>query len=268
VSDDGTVYKHADDHYWVFTNSTEFGDFLAGHTAGLDYAIENRTLQMPVISVQGPRSRELVMRLCEDPIDAAVLPYPGHAAVTVAGVAARAIRVGFVGELSFELHHPRSRSVELWTALMSAGADLGIAPHGLDALDVLRLEKGHIYLGQDTLPDDHPAKLGLGWAVAMDKGSFVGRTSIERMASFPAERKLVGLAFDHTPQRGAPLYAGEEIAGRVTSCAWSRALGRDIGLGWVRSVDGEFPTVLRAGIVPATVVSTPFYDPSGERLRA
>jgi sarcosine oxidase subunit alpha len=175
--------------------------------------------------------------------------------------------VGFVGELSFELHHARSRSVELWTSLLEAGADLGITPHGLDALDILRLEKGHFYLGQDTLPDDHPTKLGLSWVAAMDKPAFVGRTALERMGEFPLERRLVGLAFDVKPPRGVPLRAGEDIVGRVTSCARSEALGRSIGLGWLRSIDGEFPSTLQAGAATATVVPTPFYDPEGARLR-
>jgi sarcosine oxidase subunit alpha len=187
----------------------------------------------------------------------------------VAGVPCRAIRVGFVGELSFELHHPRSRSVELWDALMDAGRDLSIRPHGLDALEILRMEKGHFYLGQDTLPDDHPAKLGLSWAVAMDKPSFIGKVALERMAEIPVERKFVGLAFEGAvPGRGVPLYAGDRIVGRVTSCAESRVLQRAIGLGWLRAVDGEFPSVLRAEERTARVVPTPFYDPEGARLRA
>ena len=152
---------------------------------------------------------------------------------------------------------------------MKEGADLGIHPHGLDALEILRLEKGHIYLGQDTLPDDHLAKLGLSWAVAMDKPAFVGRAALERMAEYPLERKLVGLALEGpAPERGAPLYAGQRIVGRITSCAHSSALGRAIGLGWVRAVDGKFASTLRAGETTATVVETPFYDPEGARLRA
>jgi glycine cleavage system aminomethyltransferase T len=137
-------------------------------------------------------------------------------------------------------------------------------------LEILRLEKGHIYLAQDTLPDDHPAKLGMSWAVAANKPSFIGRLGLERMAEFPLERKLVGLEFDGDAStlRGAPLYAGDRIVGRVTSCANSQALGRAIGLGWIRAVDGEFATQLRAGKTPASVVETPFYDPRGEKLRA
>ncbi len=147
------------------------------------------------------------------------IPYPGHADIAVAGVPCRALAVGFVGELSFELHHPRCGAGALGRAA-ARRPHLGLRPHGLDALDVLRLEKGHLYLGQDTLPDDHPEKLGLGFAVAMDKGPFVGRARWRGWPTFP-ERQLVGLTFDGTPQRGMPLTATD---------AWSdgspRAPGR------------------------------------------
>ena len=102
----------------------------------------------------------------------------------------------------------------------------------------------------------------------MDKPAFIGKVALERMAAFPVERKLVGFRFDATPQRGAPVYAGERIVGRVTSCAVSPALGYPIGLGWLRAVDGAFPERVRAGEVPATVVPRPFYDPEGARIRA
>ena len=230
--------------------------------------IANQTSMLGAINVAGPDARDLLVQLTDEPIDATTIPYPGHAWRTIAGVPCRLVRVGFVGELSFELHHPRSRSVELWAALMEAGRDMQIRPHGLDALDVLRLEKGHIYLGQDTLPDDHPGKLGLDWAVAMDKGSFLGRTALQRMEGLSAERRLVGLTFDSAPQRGVPLYSGSQIVGRVTSCARSGTLDSFIGLGWLRAVDSEFPSEVRAGAVTARVTTTPFYDPSGERLRA
>jgi sarcosine oxidase subunit alpha len=176
--------------------------------------------------------------------------------------------VGFVGEVAFELHHPRSSGPELNDALHDAGRYARISPFGLDALDVLRLEKAHVYLAQDTMPDDTPAKLGMSWAVAMDKPSFLGKPALERMAAFPPERKLVGLRIDGQPLRGIPLTAGGRVIGRVTSCAASEAVGATIGLGWVRAVDGAFAEELRAGDATASVVPTPFYDPEGARLRA
>ncbi len=273
VMDDGLICALEGSRYYVTTTSggAERMEAWIRNWADrwdLHVHVVDETPMLGAINVAGPRARDLLSRLTDDPIDRETLRYMGHLEITVAGVPCRAMRVGFVGELAFELHHPRSRSVELWDALVDAGADLGVRPHGLDALDVLRLEKGHVYLGQDTLPDDHPGKLGLDFAVAMDKPSFIGKVALERMAELRLERKLVGLAFDAAPQRGVPLSAGHRIVGRVTSCAHSEALGRPIGLGWLRAEGGEFPSELLAGDVPATVVPTPFYDPEGARLRA
>jgi sarcosine oxidase subunit alpha len=274
VMDDGMICALEDGTHYITSTSggaDRMEAWLRNWTDRWDLHVHvvNQTPMLGAINVAGPRARDLLSRLCDDPIDRESLPHMAHREITVAGVPCRAIRVGFVGELSFELHHPRSRSVELWDALMDAGRDLSIRPHGLDALEILRMEKGHFYLGQDTLPDDHPAKLGLSWAVAMDKPSFIGKVALERMAEIPVERKFVGLAFEGAvPGRGVPLYAGDRIVGRVTSCAESRVLQRAIGLGWLRAVDGEFPSVLRAEERTARVVPTPFYDPEGARLRA
>jgi sarcosine oxidase subunit alpha len=270
--DDGLVHADGDRRY-VLTSTSGGADRMEAwlrdwaDRASLDAYVVNQTAMLGAINVAGPASRELLQRLSDDDLSGGAIPYPGHAEITVAGVPCRAMRVGFVGELSFELHHPRSRSAELWDRLLGAGADLGIRPHGLDALDVLRLEKGHIYLGQDTLPDDHPHKLGLGFTVAFDKGSFVGRTSLERMRSRPLERRLVGLSFEGAPSRGMPLSTDGRIVGRVTSCAVSPSAG-PIGLGWIRGPGGDFPAELAAGGIVARVVPTPFYDPQGSRVRA
>lgn len=239
----------------------------------LDAHVLDRTAQWGAINVAGPHARDLLERLTDDPIDAEAMPYPGFADITVASVACRAIRVGFVGELAFELHHPRSRGAELWLALVDAGREWNLTPHGLDALELLRLEKGHIYLGQDTMPDDTPAKLGMTWAVDMSKPWFVGKMALERMATLPLARRHVGLELvggpaDIAQLRGEPLLVAGHVVGRVTSAERSIALDRAIGLGWVREVDDGFPDRLVTGSgAVATVVSTPFYDPEGGRMR-
>jgi len=281
VMDDGLLCAIGDGTFYL--NSTSGG---AGRTdkrlrdladrMGLEVHVLDRTAQWGAINVAGPHARDLLARLTTDPIDATALPYPGHADITVAGVPCRAVRTGFVGELAFELHHPRSRGPELWDALVREGAAWELRPHGLDALELLRLEKGHVYLGQDTLPDDTPAKLGMAWAVAMDKEWFVGKRALERIAQLPLARRSVGLGFDGPPEdvaelRGAPLLVDGRVAGRVTSAEWSIVLDRAIGLGWIRaSSEGEFPSafdVAGDSRTRARVVPTPFYDPAGERLR-
>ena len=272
VMDDGLLAR-VGEREWYLT-STSGGatrtDARLRHLVdrlGLDVHVLDRTAQWGAINVAGPHARDLLARLTEDPIGATDLPYPGFADITVAGVACRAIRTGFVGELAFELHHPRRRGPELWRALESEGRAWDQRPHGLDALELLRLEKGHIYLGQDTMPDDTPTKLGMSWAVDPSKPWFIGKRALERLADLPVGRRLVGLEFTGGPHdtaslRGEPLLVGEVVVGRVTSAERSPALGRAIGLGWVRTHDGALPDRLEtAPGAAAEVVSTPFYDP-------
>jgi sarcosine oxidase subunit alpha len=280
VMDDGLLCALGDGAFYL--NSTSGA---AGRTEqrlrdmadrmGLEVHVLDRTAQWGAINVAGPFARDLLGRLTDDPIDGDTVTYPGHAGITVAGVPCRAIRTGFVGELAFELHHPRSRGPELWGALVREGAAWDLRPHGLDALELLRLEKGHLYLGQDTLPDDTPAKLRMTWAVTMDKEWFIGKRALERIAEQPLARTSVGLEFDRPPAnvaelRGAPLLVDGHVVGRVTSAERSMVLDRPIGLGWIRGSEGGFPTELDvAGDdgVRARVVPTPFYDPAGKRLR-
>ena len=114
------------------------------------------------------------------------------------------MRLSFTGEAAFELHHPIDRSVELWRNLMFHGADLGIRPHGLQALFGLRLEKGHVIVGMDTELDSTPRRLRMDWAVRMDKPFFIGKPSLARTAPLPDHRRLTGFTMpgQHQP-RGA-----------------------------------------------------------------
>ena len=273
VMDDGLVCALADGRFYMTSTSGGADRMEAwlrdrADRLGLRAHVLDQTGMLGAINLAGPLAREVLARATDDDVSAAALPYMAHADVAVAGVPCRVVRVGFVGEVSFELHHPSSRGVELWDALLTAGRDADIRPHGLDALDVLRLEKGHVYIGQDTMPDDHPWKLGLGWTVDTDAPEFAGRAALERMRATPLGRKLVGLAFADAVPRGTPLSVAGRIVGRVTSSARSPVLGRHIGLGWVRAVDGGFPDTLDASGVRTTVVERPFYDPEGARLRA
>src|SRR6202022_1189083 len=99
-------------------------------------------------------------------------------------------RLGFVGEMSFELHHVSDASIGLWETLLEAGQDLEVRPHGLEALRLLRLEKGHLIIGQDSDFDSTPAKLGLEWCVNLAKREFVGKTALQTATRRPLTEKL------------------------------------------------------------------------------
>ena len=281
VFDDGLICALEDGRYTITTTSggasgveawlRDWADRWALHVH-----IADQSAALGAIVVAGPRARDLLTALSSDALDTESFPYMAHREIAVADIDCRALRVGFVGELAYELHHPRSRSVELWDALLDAGKAMGIRPHGLDALELLRLEKGHIYIGQDTMPDSTPAKLGMDWAVASSKPAFLGKRALERMAEHPIERRLVGIAFERgspAPEPGAPLFDGERIAGRLTSCMDSVTEGRAIGLAWSYAEAGAFSTAFEARLssgarARGSVVPTPFYDPKGVKLRA
>lgn len=275
VIDDGIICATTPGRYYLTVTSSGAEQAEAwlqdwAETWGLKVHIANQTAQLGAINVAGPRARDLLAKLSPTPIDPESFPYGRSKEVEVAGVACRAFRVGFLGELSFELHHPSSQSVHLWDALLSEGASLGIGPHGLEALRVLRLEKGHILVGQDTDFDTTPAKIGMGWAVKMGKTNFVGRTALERIAAGSVDQKLAPIAFTgpRAPAEGASLHAAGACVGFLTSSRFSPALGHGVALGWVRRHKGSFPETLSADGIDGAVVAGPFYDPKGGRFRA
>jgi sarcosine oxidase subunit alpha len=274
VVDDGIVCALEGSRWYItFTSSgastaeATLRDWV--ETWGLEVHLADLTAAWGAINVAGPRARELLQRLSADPLDNDSFPYLRHREITAAGVPCRAIRLGFVGELSYELHHPSAFSVTLWDALLEAGSDLGIRPHGLDALRLLRLEKGHVIVGQDTDFDATPAKLNMAWAAKLDKPTFVGKKGVERANGHQPLRKLVSVSFEgQTPPEGAALRFGGTYVGYLTSSAYSPALERGVGLGWITRVDGSFPDRVETDGAVGTVVDHAFYDPDGARLRA
>ena len=234
-------------------------------TFDADVRIMDRTHSLGAINVTGPRASELVARAgLGEPMS-----FMGHRQAEIAGVSCHVYRLSFTGETSYELHHPVRHSVDLWQRLMELGSELGIAPHGLQTLQTLRLEKGHIIIGMDTEPDSTPRRLGMDWAVKLDKPDFVGRPALSRLAAISLAKKLVGLIVDgDSPVDGTPVYRDGEIAGYVTSAAWSPVLGLSVMLAWVDLVDGAVPATVIVGGREARHAPTPFYDPGGDRARA
>ncbi|MEA2605655.1 MAG: sarcosine oxidase, subunit alpha [Chloroflexota bacterium] len=234
-------------------------------TWGLRVHVMDRTMSLAAINVTGPFARTLLrhLGLVEPP------SFLGHVRAEIAGVPCHVMRLSFTGETAFELHHPIDGSVELWRALMRRGAEVGIRPHGLQALFGLRLEKGHVIVGMDTELDTTPRRLGMDWAVRMEKPAFIGRAALERTAKLEDERRWFGFAMDgEAPPEGSPIrsISDSEIVGNVTGSWTSPLLGKALILGWQR----RLPHAERVEIDgrEAVVTPTPFYDPEGARARA
>lgn len=274
VMDDGMICKESDTRYVLtFTSGgASFAEMWVRDWAsswGLDVHLLNATMSLGAINVTGPLAKDLLARagLSSPP------PYLGHLKATVAGVPCHIFRLSFTGELSYELHHPAEQSVALWRTLMKLGGDVGIKPHGLEALLKLRLEKGHIIVNQDTDFDSTPRRLHHEWAVKLEKDEFVGHQAVLRTNKVPLDKQLVGFEMDGpAPHEGAVIWragnSDNEFAGHITSSTWSPVLGKTVMLGWLYLVDGALPTEVTINGRPAHRVDVPFYDKEGSRARA
>lgn len=266
--DDGMICRESETRFVLtFTSGgASFAEMWVRdwvETWGLDCHILDRTTSLAAINVTGPLAAELLRRVgvAEPP------KFLQHRHERVADVPCHIMRLSFTGEASFELHHPLHRSVELWRTLMAEGRALGIKPHGLQALFGMRLEKGHVIVGMDTELDSSPRRLGMEWAVKMDKPYFVGLDALKRVEPLPDHRRLFGFTMDSpAPVEGAPIYDNGTIVGHVSSSFDSPLLAKAVMLGWIKRT--PFPDIVTINGRTATVSAPPFYDAEGKRARA
>ncbi len=283
VIDDGVVGRLSDQHFYFTTTTTGSATVYRelqrlNAMWNLEIGIVNATGAFAAMNLAGPKSRAVLRKLTTLDLSNEAFPYLALRETEVAGVPARLMRVGFVGELGYEIHVPADRAAHLWDALMEAGRDHDIRPFGVEAQRLLRLEKGHIIIGQDTDGLTQPDEAGLEWAVKMDKPFFVGKRSVEIVRKRGLRQKLVGFELDPAGATTAPrechlVIRNGAIAGRVTSVGWSDTLGKHVGLAFVApdmtAVGTPFFVRADGGtMVQARVVPTPFHDPAGERQKS
>ncbi|MFA9459545.1 2Fe-2S iron-sulfur cluster-binding protein [Thiohalorhabdus sp. Cl-TMA] len=281
VLDDGVVGRLAADRFYV-TATTSHAEattkLLLRHAAerGLDAHVVPRTGQLAALSVAGPGSRELLQPFTDLPLHEPDFPRQGIAEARVAGHAAHLLRSGFVGEVAFEVHLAPEAARTVWMALWRAGGEAGgIRAFGVQAQRVLRLEKGHLLVGQDTDGLTTPFEAGLGGLVHLDKPAFTGRESLALLKE-RRERRLVGFTLPPDaplPEECHLVIVDGAIAGRVTSIAFSPTLGHPIGLAMVDAelADSGAPLPIRlddGGLVTARPAPKTFYDPQGRCLGA
>jgi len=283
IIDDGVVARLGDERFYFTTTTTGSANVYREMTRlnllwQLKAGVVNATGSYAAVNLAGPHSREVLSALTKIDLSANAFPYLAVREGDVAGMPARVMRVGFVGELGYEIHVPADGAGSLWDALMQEGRAHGIKPFGVEAQRLLRLEKGHIIIGQDTDGLTSPIEANMEWAVKMDKSYFIGQRSLKIIGQKKSKAKLVGFMLDDNDENAAPkechlVIREGQIAGRVTSIAFSPALSRHIGLAFVfpeMSAEGtRFFIRADAGrMVQARVVPTPFYDPSGALQKA
>lgn len=280
VIDDGVACRIAEDYFYITATTTGVDNIYRNMLWWnaqwhLNVDIANVTAAYAGVNLAGPNARKVLDKLTSDiRTSPEEFPYLAYREGHVAGIPARVFRVGFIGELGYEIHVPARYGAALWSAIAEAGADHDIRPFGLEAQRVMRLEKGHMIVGQDTDGMTTPEELDMTWAVAKKKPFFIGKRSLELRGKNPGNRKLVGFTLDVMPDSGLEesnlVIRDGEIAGFVTSVCNSPSVGKVIGLAYAARADSEAGSTitLRASdgsLHPATVCAPHFYDPENKR---
>jgi sarcosine oxidase, subunit alpha len=281
IIDDGLVARLADDRFYVTTTTSAAGAVYRemqrwAQIWGLQVVLASATGSRGGINLAGPKAKEILTGLCNFDLSSAAFPYMAVREGTIAGAPARFLRVGFVGEWGCEIHVPAYSALHVWNAIEAAGLPHGIRPFGVEAQRILRLEKAHIIVSQDTDGLTNPYEANMAWAVKDDKPFFIGQRSLQIIRPRPLKRILAGFTLPKEteaakmPKECHLIVENKEIVGRVTSITRSPTLNQVIGLAFVapdRSQAGtQFQIRLDDGsLVTATIVETPFYDPKAER---
>jgi aminomethyltransferase len=268
VLDDILVYR-LDDGFGMVCNASNRPNVLAQlerHRGDLDAILTDWTLKTAMIAVQGPEALATLQRVFEGSLSAVKYYYVTFGKVL--GANAPASRTGYTGEDGFEVIVPSELAVPAWEALLEAGREHGIRPCGLGARDTLRFEAAMPLYGHELTADVNPYAAGVGWAVKLNKGDFVGREALLALKSHPGQAR-VGLALEgrRIAREGCAVRRDGEIIGRVTSGTFSPTLGRSLAMALVDSTataPGTRLTVdVRGHDEPAHVTPLPFYKRAG-----
>ena len=281
---DLTVARLAPDRYHITTGTgfaTHDFDWIARNIpAGADAHLVDVTSAYAVLSLMGPKARDVLQALTRDDVSNAAFPFGRVRQIAVAGAPVLALRITYVGELGWELHIPTEFAVGVYEAVMAAGAQHGIANAGYRAIETLRLEKGYRAWGSDIGPDHTPLEAGLGWAVKLRTAiPFLGREALEAQRG----QKLKKILATFTVDDPAVVLLGRETilrdgkpAGWLSSGGFGHTVGKPIGLGYVRDPAGLDREALLASTcelevaterVPCRMHLDPLYDPRMERVK-
>ena len=285
IFDDGVTGHLSEDRYFMSTTSSGAAGVYAHLDSWLqtgfpewDVTITNVTSAYASINIAGPQSRELLSKLVSDvDLSNEAFPYMNLRTGTIAGVpGCHMWRIGFTGELSFEIHVPAGFGAYVWETLMEHGADFGITPFGLEAQRIMRLEKGHFIVGQDTDGVTQGFSAGIDWLIKLDKDDFIGKPELQWQHDSGAGFRLVGIHPNdpkQVPTEASQIVIDGIIQGRITSSRFSPTLNRSICLGLVVPALAVAGTVVPIRLPNGTIIQGTVmehhasYDHEGAKLR-
>jgi aminomethyltransferase len=283
--DDGTLFRLGPDNFrWI--GGDDYGGIWLKEQArnlGLKVWVKSASDQIHNIAVQGPKSREILNSIVWTPPARPTLEELAWFRFTIGrignyeGIPIMVSRTGYTGELGYEVWCHPDDAPAVWNAVMAAGDPHGIAPFGLEALDMVRIEAGLIFAGYEFDDQIDPFEAGIGFAVALkNEEDFIGRNALLSRKAHP-QRRLVGLelAGNEAAAAGDCVHVGRAQVGSVTSATRSPVLRKNIALARLAVEHAEPGTEVEVGKLdghqkrlPATVVRFPFYDPDKSRIRA
>jgi 4-methylaminobutanoate oxidase (formaldehyde-forming) len=237
--------------------------------------VENVTSQWACFGLWGPKAREILSGCTTADLSNAAFPYMTWQDIDLGDVPVRALRVTYVGELGWELYCPTEFGTALWRTLWGAGEGQGLVAGGYRAIDSLRLEKGYRVWGADITPDENPYQAGLGFAVKLDQGEFIGREALMRAREDGTLPRLCCLVLDD-PRSVAlsnePVRVDGQVVGRVTSGGYGYTVGASIAYAYLPADHAEPGTEVAVEIfgewVGGRVAREPLYDPEGAAVRS
>jgi glycine cleavage system T protein len=279
IEADLTVTRLSDTAFLIVTGAeTETKDFnwLKRHIdTGAHCVLTNVTSGLGVLSIMGPRARDLLQSLTPEDVSDRAFPFATSKEIELGFALVRASRITYVGELGWELYIPTEFMAGVYDEVIDAGEHHGLVHAGYHALNSLRIEKAYRHFGHDITDEDTPWEAGLGFAVKIDKpGGFIGRDALLRQREAGLPKRLVQFQLrspDPLLYHNEPIWRGGSIVGFIRSGMYAHTLGAAVGLGYVTAataIDADAYEIEVAGVRhPATASLRPLYDPTNERIK-
>ncbi len=274
-----TIRRDADDSFYLVSAGALQRldhDYLKKHMPR-DGSVEFTQLtdDIGVLVLAGPRARQILQRVTDADLSNEAFPWLSARNIAVGGAAANAMRVNYVGELGWELHHPMDAQNPIFDALFEAGEEFGLKPFGIRAMDSMRLEKSYRMVGTEMSIEYSAYESAMDRFVKPDKGDFLGRDALLAWQERGANNMLVTLEVSGVDDADAlgnnALFSDGEMIGRATGGGFGFRIGKSLALGMVRPELAAPGTRIDIEILgknyAATVIPDSPFDPKNERLR-